>query len=151
MKRRFCVDLSLFSVLLDAFWGVFGPKRLAKQFIHLDFAIDKRFACLLLRIYTDVDSGFVLWFDWNGWASRAIVLCASLFVARNGSRRALKVEFCFSIVLKCNYVMVISSLSMVNFWRFEQKSVADNPSHKSIIGCIGMGKYVFYVLLWNVL
>ena len=49
-----------FSALLGAFRVVFGPKWLAKQFVHLDFAINKCSACLLLHVYAYVVGGFVL-------------------------------------------------------------------------------------------
>jgi hypothetical protein len=48
-------------------------------------------------------------------------------------------------------VMVISSFSMVNFCRFEGKSVVGNQSYNSAKRHFGQRKYVFYVLLLNVL
>lgn len=112
MKRQFCVDLLLFTALWGSFWGVFGLKWLAKQFFHLDFAINKCSACLLLCTYADVVGRFMLWIDWS-------VLCASVFVARNGSRRAVGYWVLFFYCLKmrfCDGFLIFFKGRFLTFW-----------------------------------
>ena len=94
------------------FWGVFDLKWLAKQFIHFVFLVNKCSTCLLLRTYADVVGRFMLWIDWS-------VLCTSVFVARNGSRRAVGYWVLFFYCLKmgfCDGHLIFFRGKFLTFW-----------------------------------